>query len=229
MAKGKKKGTEIRSSRKSVFLGKLIGHLMEWWCRTLDYEIEELSQICPSGKNASSTIFCFWHNRIFALPHLWRPVFGYNNQASVLTSASHDGDMLANAMKVFGLSSIRGSSSRRAVTALVQMRKALRQGIHIHITPDGPRGPRCELQPGVIMLAQTTGCSIVPVQCVLSAYWTLPTWDRFMIPLPYSKVKVIFQAPIAIPAELTEEEFEQTRKRLEDQLNQDQTSHPASF
>ena len=133
----------------------------------------------------------------------------------MLTSASHDGAMLARAVGVFGIGSVRGSSSRRGVAALVALRKALREGVDICLTPDGPRGPRYELQAGAVKLAQTGGVHVLPIHVEYSSAWCLKTWDRFHVPRPFSKVRVIFDEVLAVPAELSESEFEEWRLRIE--------------
>ena len=94
----------------------------------------------------------------------------------------------------------------------------IRSGRDIAITPDGPRGPRYSLGPGIILLAQTTGARIVPAHASFSRCVRMKTWDGFIIPLPFSKVSVTIGEALAIPAELTVEEFEAKRKNLEDLL-----------
>jgi lysophospholipid acyltransferase (LPLAT)-like uncharacterized protein len=108
----------------------------------------------------------------------------------VLTSASHDGAALATAMGVFGIGSVRGSSSRRGVAALVGMRKALREGIDVCVTPDGPRGPRYMIQAGLVKLAETSAAPVIPIHVEYPNCWRLKTWDRFAIPKPCSTVRV---------------------------------------
>jgi lysophospholipid acyltransferase (LPLAT)-like uncharacterized protein len=96
--------------------------------------------------------------------------------------------------------------------------KLIRSGRDIAITPDGPRGPRYSLGPGIILLAQTTGTRIVPAHASFSRCVRMKTWDGFIIPLPFSKVSVTIDEALAIPAELTAEEFETKRQNLENLL-----------
>jgi lysophospholipid acyltransferase (LPLAT)-like uncharacterized protein len=118
-------------------------------------------------------------------------------------------------MSMFGLGAIRGSSSRRAVSALIGMKKALREGFDVCVTPDGPRGPRYEVQPGVIKIAQSTGAEIIPIHIRYRAAWRLKTWDRFVIPKPFSRVSVVFDKPHRIPPDLDDAGFENARLALE--------------
>src|SRR5690606_9214875 len=117
---------------------------------------------------------------------------GTHRKAVVLASASHDGAALASAMAVFGLGAVRGSSSRRGVAALIALKRALKSGVDVCITPDGPRGPRYGLQPGVVKLAASSGAPIIPIHVRFSSAWRLNTWDRFVLPKPFSRVHMIF-------------------------------------
>jgi lysophospholipid acyltransferase (LPLAT)-like uncharacterized protein len=109
----------------------------------------------------------------------------------VLTSASRDGAIIAAVMKSFGLRSVRGSSSRRGTAALLALAGTLEAGEDVAVTPDGPRGPRYKLGPGVVFLARQTGAGILPIHIEYSRAVRLRSWDRFMIPLPFAKVRVI--------------------------------------
>lgn len=212
------KTTEIRRTRTSLVLGYLAGSLMKLWSLTLRYNVNgKKGVICPDI-HPDPVIFALWHNRIFTMPPIWSRTGGKQRSTVVLTSASKDGSILATAMKMFGLGAIRGSSSRRAVSALIGMKKALREGHDVCVTPDGPKGPRYDVQPGIIKIAQATGTSIIPIHIHYSSAWRLKTWDRFVIPKPFSKVSVLFDKPIRIPKETTPEEFESERILLRNSL-----------
>ena len=152
------------------------------------------------------------------MPPIWQRTGGKFRSTVVLTSASKDGTTLATAMKLFGLGAIRGSSSRRAVSALIGMKKALKSGFDVCVTPDGPRGPRYKVQPGVIKIAQTCDAEIIPIHITYSSAWRLGTWDRFVIPKPFSRVVVIFDKPHKIEKGISEEAFENARLNLEECL-----------
>ncbi len=121
-------------------------------------------------------------------------------------------------MAFFGVGAIRGSSSRRSVSALIGMKKALSAGTDVCVTPDGPRGPRYVLQPGIIKIAQKTQAPIIPIHIQYSRAWRLSSWDRFVIPKPFSLVNITFDQPIRIPISLNSEELERYRKNLEVKL-----------
>ena len=209
------KGREIRESRKTTVLGTTAGLLMKLVCGTLRFEFEDRCGLGEQGKFPDPVVYCLWHNRIFVVPAAWRKLCGDWRKAVVLTSASHDGAMVARAMGVFGLGSVRGSSSRRGVAALVALRKALRQGSDICLTPDGPRGPRYVVQAGAVKLAEAGGAMMIPIHVEFSSVWCLKTWDRFHVPKPFTKVRVIFDEALAVPSGLSEDEFEARRAQLE--------------
>jgi lysophospholipid acyltransferase (LPLAT)-like uncharacterized protein len=207
--------SEIRESGKATFLGKLIGRIMQAWCATLRFEIEDRCGLTRPGGIDGPVIYCLWHNRIFTVPAAWKRNCGKHRRAVVLTSASHDGATLARAIGVFGIGSVRGSSSRRGVAALVGMRKSLREGVDVCVTPDGPRGPRYVMQAGLVKLAESSGAPVIPIHVEYPNCWRLKTWDRFAIPKPCSTVRVIFDEALAVPDGLSEDEFESWRRRLE--------------
>jgi lysophospholipid acyltransferase (LPLAT)-like uncharacterized protein len=214
----RKKGSEIRSNRKSATVGLLAGWAMKLLACTLRIEVRDLCGIGSPAANIPPVIYILWHNRFFSVPPAWNRICRSHRKTVALTSASHDGDMVARAMAVFGLGAVRGSSSRRAVAALVGLKRALMEGLDVCLTPDGPRGPRYRIQPGVIKLAEASGAPIIPVHVRFSSAWRLKTWDRFVIPKPFSKVQVTFAEAITISRGLDAEEFETQRLKLESLL-----------
>jgi lysophospholipid acyltransferase (LPLAT)-like uncharacterized protein len=165
-------------------------------------------------------IITFWHNRILAitLTHLRHYPAGRKG-VSVLTSASRDGDLLAASMARFKMGAIRGSSSRRGSRAIRECVRHLEGGADLAVTPDGPRGPRYRLGPGLILLAQATNARILPMQAKFSHCIQLKSWDRFCIPLPFSRIDVTVSPYETIPPTTTDEEFETQRLRIESILN----------
>jgi len=118
----------------------------------------------------------------------------------------------------FGFDVVRGSSSKMGASALLQLSQILAEGGDIVITPDGPRGPAYELGPGPIFLAQKTGAEVLPINLEYSSCWRLKTWDRFILPKPFSEVRVIFAAPHPVASTSTPEEFEAERLRLQNRM-----------
>jgi len=213
-----KKSTEIRGDRKAALLGTLAGWLMKAWAATLRVEIDDRCGITDPAFPKRPVIFVLWHNQIFCLPPIWWKTGGKSRKSVVLTSASKDGAVVAAALAVFGTSAVRGSSSRRGVAALIALKRALLDGSDACITTDGPRGPRYECQPGAIKIAQATGIPIVPLSLVCTAAWRLQTWDRLVIPKPFSRVRMIYDDMLVVPPVLDEAAFEAERLRVQDAM-----------
>lgn len=172
-----------------------------------------------------NVIFCIWHNRLFlslACYFIYVVKAQPKRKMAALVSASRDGGMLTRVLELYNIVPIRGSSSRRGAQALVELNSSAAKGLDISITPDGPRGPRYQIHPGVITLAQLTGLPILPITYHLSRKITLKSWDRFQIPLPFCTCTVAVGKPVHIPRELTPEEREAWRQKL-NQIMLDQT------
>jgi lysophospholipid acyltransferase (LPLAT)-like uncharacterized protein len=164
-------------------------------------------------------LFCFWHNRILGITYAFKRIYPKHRRGvTVLTSASKDGEILARLVAEFQMGSVRGSSSRGGSRALLELIRLVQAGRDIAITPDGPRGPRYRLGPGVIQLAQSTGAKILPLHAQFSRCFQMKTWDGFIIPLPFSTVSINVGIPIRIPAEANHTEFECERNQLEEIL-----------
>jgi lysophospholipid acyltransferase (LPLAT)-like uncharacterized protein len=118
----------------------------------------------------------------------------------------------------FGMGAVRGSSSRGGAVALLQLSQSIEEGYDVIVTPDGPRGPRHRLAPGVIFLAEKTGTPIMPIEVRYARSIRLKTWDRFEIPLPFSRVDVILHPRHHISQSETDEAFEHERSSLETAL-----------
>ena len=166
-------------------------------------------------------IFAIWHNRLalsLILYHRHVARCGRRRRLAALVSASRDGGLLARVLELFDVVGIRGSSSRRGAPAMRELVSAASEGCDLAVTPDGPRGPRYQPQPGVIALAQITQLPIVPVSFRLGWKWTLGSWDRFQIPIPFSRCDVVFGEPIWVPRSTDEAGREQGRILLRERL-----------
>lgn len=168
----------------------------------------------------SPMIWIVWHNRIFGFPGVYKKYLP-DRRGAVLTSPSRDGEIIAKIITSLGAGAIRGSSSRRGAAALVALRAWLSDGYDIGIIPDGPRGPRYKLGPGVVKLAQLTEARVLPVRIEFASFWSFKSWDKFRLPKPFTKVDVYFEPLISVQRDLTEEEFEQERLRIQTALNPD--------
>ena len=188
-------------------------HLLQLWGRTLRYEMADHAGVMGISLT-ENYIAALWHNRLLVFPLVLRRFFP-QRQGAALISASRDGDLLTDAVQRFGYNVVRGSSSRLGASAILQLEEVLASGSDVVITPDGPRGPAYELGPGIIFLAQKTGAPVVPVNMEYSSCWRLNSWDRFIVPRPFAKVRVIIGAPHRVGSTSSPEEFEAERLRLQ--------------
>jgi hypothetical protein len=170
-----------------------------------------VQQAQAGGRNI---IYAFWHGRMLALCYSHR-----RQGIHIMVSEHRDGEMIARTVNLLGFLPVRGSTTRGGLRALFQMARRASTGSDVAITPDGPRGPRYRVQQGVITLAQRTGMPIVPVANSASFKKTLSSWDRYIIPLPFSRVVILLGEPIFVPRQLTNEQMEEKRILVERSLN----------
>ena len=139
-------------------------------------------------------ILAFWHSCIFPAIYAWR-----NLQIQVMSSDSFDGEYTGRIIRKFGFVKVRGSSSRGAVRALLGMRREIEQGATVAFTIDGPRGPRYVAKPGPVVLARATGAPMVAFHIALENPWVLNTWDKSMVPKPFSRALLRVSRKITVP------------------------------
>jgi lysophospholipid acyltransferase (LPLAT)-like uncharacterized protein len=159
-------------------------------------------------------IIAFWHGRGLMMPLAYR-----GKSASLLVSRHRDGEIIANIMKEFGVGSIRGSSSRGGMQALRQLVATGRQGQDLVVTPDGPRGPACHVQMGVIYLAKLTGFPIVPLTFACSKKKVVSSWDQFQIPYPSTKGLFVWGDPVWVASTVKKDEMGEYCADLQRVLN----------
>ena len=149
---------------------------------------------------ARPVIYAVWHGQILIVPWINERLRASHGArpATVLVSRSRDGDVVARFLSRFGLDSVRGSSSRAGREAGRALVAAVRRGRDIAVVPDGPRGPRGQLQPGVVALAALTGAPIVPLAVAARPALRLRSWDAFMIPWPFARSAVVFGPPLTV-------------------------------
>lgn len=165
-------------------------------------------------KNKTPFIFCIWHGKILI------PIFVHRREnVHAMVSLHTDGEMIAQTLHRLGVRTIRGSSTRGAQRATVEMIRALKRGIICAIMPDGPKGPRHVFKPGAITMAQKSGAYLLPFTFACSrAFRFKKSWDRFTLPLPFSKSAAIYGEPIAVPVNLKKEAFEDFRLLVEGKM-----------
>ncbi|WP_143435256.1 lysophospholipid acyltransferase family protein [Henriciella aquimarina] len=207
-------------------LGALIWAYMVLCARTIRWTVEGDDAFREAWKRDYGLIVAAWHSRVLLLPTIWsriaRKLPEKPHPTAMLISLSRDGEAVARAITHLGLDSVRGSSTHKrkrkdkgGTAAIAETSRRLRAGSVVCITPDGPRGPAEQVQQGPVILAQRTGAAIVPYALHCKPVWRLDTWDRFMIPLPFTKGAMVIGEPFFV--EKTDD-TEQARQALDDRM-----------
>jgi len=168
----------------------------------------------PKNLETRPMILSFWHSCILPAIYVWR-----NLQIRVMSSDSFDGEWTGRIIRKFGFVKVRGSSSRGAVRGLLGMRKEIVQNSNVAFTIDGPRGPRYVAKPGPVLLARATGAPMVAFHIAVENAWTLNTWDRVMIPKPFSRALLRISRRIVVPAHADDAERERFHAELQAALD----------
>jgi hypothetical protein len=173
--------------------------------------LEHLDRIAAAGRQP---IMAFWHGRI--LPATW---YFRRRGIVVITSENFDGEWIAGIIERFGYGTARGSTSRGARKALLQLRRDMAGGRAAAFTVDGPRGPARVAQAGAVWLAKVTGNPVVPFHIEANRYWEVSSWDRTQIPKPYATLALTIGEPLDVSADADEEHIERARGALEQRLH----------
>ncbi len=169
---------------------------------TLRYRVEDWANFQQFVDRQVPVIYSFWHNQIFSATHFWR-----SRGIVVITSQHFDGEYIARIIQAFGYGAARGSSSRGAVRALLELKKHLQNKTDVAFTIDGPKGPVYQVKPGPVFLSQKTGCPILPFHVEPKRCWKLKSWDRFRIPKPFSPVLMKIGRPLIVTSGTSEDEW----------------------
>ncbi len=185
---------------------RLIGCTLRWQVEGW----ENFRSIHAAGKRV---IYTFWHGRIFVGTYFFR-----NRGIVVMTSRNKDGEYIARVIRRFGYSAARGSSSRGAKGALVEMIRELRSGKDVAFTIDGPRGPRYVAKPGAVWVAAQTGDALFPFHLTPEKSWVMKSWDQFHVPKPFSRVLVLMGTPIYVKEHASAEDLASAQDALQRSL-----------
>jgi lysophospholipid acyltransferase (LPLAT)-like uncharacterized protein len=159
-------------------------------------------------------IASLWHSCQIPSAYIFRKM-----GIRVMSSNSYDGEYMGRIIHKFGFVAVKGSSSRNAVRALLGLRRALEEGWTVAFTLDGPRGPRRKVKPGPAALARSTGLAMTMYHAAVEKAWVLNTWDRLMIPMPFSRVLVRFGKLIPVPKDASDEELQHYTQELQSALD----------
>jgi lysophospholipid acyltransferase (LPLAT)-like uncharacterized protein len=183
--------------------------------RTIKFEIEGWENWEAASTEGKIPIYAFWHNRVFLSTYFWR-----HRRIVVMTSQSFDGEYIARFIQRFGYGAARGSSTRGATGAVVEMVRLMRAGCPTAFTIDGPRGPVYVAKMGAVLLAKKTGHPILPFTITAERFWEAKkSWDGFQVPKPFSRARVEIAPPIFVAADADDKELNVKRDELQRALD----------
>ena len=198
-----------------AWLGWLAIWLINWTVRSQVVGGERLQHLRQAGQ---PVILSFWHNQIFSA------TFHFRFQGIVVMTSSHfDGAYIAAIVRRFGFGTARGSSSRGAARALLELKRHLASGRDVAFTIDGPRGPVYRVKPGPLWLARHSGAPILPFQIEPRRFWQLGNWDRFRVPRPFTRTLVVFGNLIEPPAGTNDEDWMERYQQEMDRIQVEAT------
>jgi len=163
----------------------------------------------PEGEGAGAEIFCFWHQCVLPCTFYFR-----RTHATIIVSQSFDGELITRILSLFGFYASRGSSSHGARQALLGLKQVIASGRPAIFTADGPRGPIYRAKMGPIKLAHSTGARIGAFHLEPERAWTMRSWDRFLVPMPFTRIAVSWARCTRVPSDLLESQFEAKREEL---------------
>src|SRR5437870_6978729 len=200
----------IRAADLAFFIAiKLIG-------RTVKFEIDGWENWEAASREGKIPIYTFWHNRVFLSTYFWQ-----RRQIVVMTSRSFDGEYIARFIQRFGYGAARGSSTRGATGAIVEMVRLMRAGSPTAFTIDGPKGPRYIAKMGAVLLAKKSGLPILPFTITAKKFWEAKkSWDGFQVPKPFTRARVDIAPPIYVPSDADEEQLKAKRLELQNALDE---------
>ena len=179
--------------------------------RTWRFEVIAEEGVIPVlyGQKPGAEIYCFWHQCVFPCT-----VYFSKSRAVILISKSFDGELITRTLRMWGFDAVRGSSSRGAKQGLLGLANVIETGRTAIFTADGPLGPIYQTKMGPIKLAQITGAPIGAFYLLPEHTWTLSSWDRFLVPKPFTRICVSWAQWTHVDADLAPEQFEPKRQEL---------------
>jgi lysophospholipid acyltransferase (LPLAT)-like uncharacterized protein len=183
------------------------------WLLGSTWRFEEIAEegVTPlvGGMGAGAEIFCFWHQCVLPCA-----IYYHRTHGTILISRSFDGELIMRILEQFGFRAVRGSSSRSAREGLLGLKNVIESGRPAIFTADGPRGPIYQTKMGPIKLAQMTGARIGAFHLEPEHAWTMRSWDRFLVPKPFTRIVVSWARWTEVPRELAPDNFEAKREEL---------------
>lgn len=212
----------VKKLSKSKYAYSLIGIIASSYAKfialTSRVEVKNMDKVLKYLEADKPVIITAWHGRLYLLHLSWKTK---KHKLKALVSSHSDGRIISETLKRFGVGIISGSTNKNAKASAVNLLKSLtRENTSVTIIPDGPRGPMAKSVISPIYFAKKTGAPICPLSYSSKKHKILEkSWDKFFVPKPFSKITLIYDDPIIIPKNATEDEMEQYRIKLENSLN----------
>lgn len=191
------------------------GALLDMFMGTLRWEVENADAWRRHVSAGQPVIYVLWHSTLLPISYMHR-----GQGVFAMTSQSEDGEYISRLLQHWGSGAARGSSSKGGDTALRELVRTIRSGRSAAITPDGPRGPKEVMKPGVVQLAQLSGAPLVPVAAGASNAWRMKSWDGFVVPKPFSRVRVAYAEPVIVERGVSREALDDIAAQLEKTMGQ---------
>jgi lysophospholipid acyltransferase (LPLAT)-like uncharacterized protein len=205
---------DSRAKRLQAHLISVLGYrIIGLLGSTLRWKTEGLEHYDAIVRSGHQPVMAFWHGRILPATYYFR-----RRGIVVITSENFDGEWIAGIIERFGYGTARGSTSRGARKALLQLKRDMAAGKPAGFTIDGPRGPARVAQAGAVWLSKITGNPVLPFHLEADRYWTVKSWDRTQIPKPFSTVAISMGEPFNVPADADAAGIEAARVSLEQRL-----------
>jgi lysophospholipid acyltransferase (LPLAT)-like uncharacterized protein len=182
--------------------------------RTMKLEWRGRERLDALRQDGGQVILAFWHSRLVMMPYVYP-----GGRITVLSSRHRDSEMLARVLVRLGLDLSKGSSTAGGAAGLRDILRKVRAGYDVGFTPDGPRGPRRKVKPGVVAAARLSGLPVLPVAFSSRPAWRLATWDRTMVPRPFGRGLFLYGEPFRVPRNASEEDQASWASALEVELN----------
>jgi lysophospholipid acyltransferase (LPLAT)-like uncharacterized protein len=194
---------------------RIVWALLWIFSRTWRFEVIAEEGVTPVlfRQKAGPEIYCFWHQCVLPCTVYFR-----KSNAVILISQSFDGELITRILRMFGFDAVRGSSSRNSREGLLGLKHVIETGHTAIFTADGPRGPIFQTKMGPIKLAQTTGAPIGAFHLQPEKAWVMNSWDRFLVPKPFTRIVVSWAAWTHVQTDLPADGFESKRQELNDAL-----------
>lgn len=188
----------------SIYL-RIVYHTSRWDHREADH-------LAPLVSTGEAFVIALWHNRVVMMPFAWREK---NRPITIFTSDHRDGKLVAYSMGWFGFKTVFGSTKRTDMKTIRTIVRSLREGNLFGMTPDGPRGPRMRVKEGVVAMARMANVAIIPVAYSCERRLVMNTWDKLIVPLPFTRGVFLWGEPVRMRQGASSEEVEEARLLLE--------------